>query len=511
MALSDFGLSSVVGIAASAGLFLSLVSLYTISRLAYNNWFHPLAHIPGPISASASGLTYNLHMRNGTIIPWLMDLHKKYGDVVRVNPTEVSFISGDTAWQDIYGFRTGKNKTGAYLKDRSWFAKPVVKTYSLIVADEPTHSRMRRNLSHAFSDKALRDQEGIVQGFVDLLVHRLHEQVQNNVYAIDIMRWYNYTTFDIITDLTFGEPLYCLRDKDYHPWVNMVFASAKAISLLVAKRNFPIFAYYDRIKGIFCPKPDAIKQRKKFFELATQKVTNRLERETMRPDFMSYVVKSQAIEAKALTREEIDTNAVLFLVAGSETTATMLSGTTYLLLKNPAVYAKLVHEIRSRFNTQSDITFDEVNKLDYMIACLQEGLRYYPPAPTGFPRVVPQGGDTISGHYIPEGTSVYVSQYAASHSESNWTDPEAYAPERWLGDKRYKDDKRTAINPFSFGPRNCLGKNLAYAEMRLILAKVLFNFDLELVDKSADWIKQQKVFVLWEKGSLMVKLNPVQR
>lgn len=60
-------------------------------------------------------------MRNGNIVPWIKDQHDKYGDAVRLAPNEVSFISGETAWPDIYGFRTGKYKnTGAYLKDRSW-------------------------------------------------------------------------------------------------------------------------------------------------------------------------------------------------------------------------------------------------------------------------------------------------------------------------------------------------------------------------------------------------------
>lgn len=154
-------------------------------------------------------------MREGTILPWVEKLHQLYGDVVRVAPGEISFISGETAWQDIYGFRTGKHKnTGPYLKDRMWFPLPVNGTYSIIASDEATHSRMRRNSAHAFSDKALREQEGIIQGFVDLLVHRLHEQIQDGEEAVDIMRWYNYTTFDVIADLTFGEPLYCLRDKE---------------------------------------------------------------------------------------------------------------------------------------------------------------------------------------------------------------------------------------------------------------------------------------------------------
>lgn len=104
-----------------------------------------------------------------------------------------------------------------------------------------------------------------------------------------------------------------------------------------------------------------------------------------------------------------------------------------------------------------------------------------------------------------------MSQYPANHSSRNWTDPDAFVPERWMGDERYKDDNHASMNAFSFGPRNCLGKNLAYAEMRLIAAKVLFNFDLELQDAFTDWMEGQKVFTLWEKPSLMVKLHPFQR
>ncbi|ORY00610.1 cytochrome P450 monooxygenase-like protein [Clohesyomyces aquaticus] len=518
----DFRLFSPTGIAFSVGAFTVLVALYTLGTAIYNVYFHPLSHIPGPLLSRASPIPYVLHTRSGNIVKWIRLLHEQYGDVVRVTPTDVSFISGETAWQDIYGFHTGKQAKGAYLKDRTWFARPMNNTWSMIQSDEATHSRMRRNLSHAFSDKALRDQEGIIQGFVNLLVSRLHDEANANK-VVDIMSWYNYTTFDVIADLTFGEPLYCLRDRGYHPWVNMVFGALKAIGFIATRAKYPIVNYYDIIKTkLGPPQADLTQKRKEFFKLSADKVTQRLEKETDRPDFMHHVLKNQAVPEKAMTREEIDSNANLMLIAGSETTATMLSGTTFLLLKNPKVYAKLVHEIRSKFSSQDQITIDEVSKMEYLIACLQEGLRYYPPVPTGFPRIVPKGGDRISGHYIPEGMAVYMSQHAANHSSRNYKDPDAYVPERWLGAAEYESDNRAATQPFSFGSRNCLGKNshdlmitavcfsLAYAEMRLIMAKVLWNFDLELVDSKVDWFNQ-KVFTLWDKAPLKITLKPVQR
>ena len=348
-------------------------------------------------------------MRNGTVIRWLQQLHEKYGDAVRVNPTEVSFISGETAWQDIYGVRTGKHKTGAYLKDRTWYLPPPNGAWSLLGADEEDHARMRRSISHAFSDKALREQEGVIQGFVDLLVQRLNDQLDEGKGAVDLTRWYNFTTFDIITDLTFGESVYCLRDKEYHPWVSVVFGALRLLGFLAAQRKSALFFYRDRLfKWLFSGTDMAkagFELRKSFWANTAQKMTDRLEKGSHRPDFISHILANQSSKEKSMSREEIDSNSVLFLVAGSETSATLLSGLTFLLCSDERCYRKLVQEVRGRFESQGEITIKAVSELDYLGACLQEALRYYPPVPTGFPRIVPSGGDMISGRYIPEGVS----------------------------------------------------------------------------------------------------------
>jgi cytochrome P450 len=397
-------------------------------------------------------------VRAGSIATWVKEVHEKYGDAVRLAPNEVSFTSGETAWPDIYGFRSGKYKTtGAYLKDSTWFPKPSNGVHSMLASNEADHRRVRRNLSHAFSDKALREQEQLIMQYVDLLVYRLEEHAEAGK-PVDMMSWYNYATFDIICDLTFGEPLYCLRDSVEHNWIRTVIDSVQSFGPSSVKRKYPLFDYYDKAINYFADNTTSMRVRLDFLRKSQEKVTNRLEKGTSRPDFFSYVIKNMKNEGKSLSRDEMDSNAMLFLTAGSETTATALSGTTYLLLNNPDKYAKLVHEIRSKFSSADHITIEEVNKLEYMIACLQEGLRRYPPIPTAFPRVVPPGGDHISGHFIPGGTTVYVSQHATYHSSRNFKNPNKYAPERWLGDEEYKDDVRESFNPFSFGPRNCLGK-----------------------------------------------------
>jgi cytochrome P450 len=211
-------------------------------------------------------------------------------------------------------------------------------------------------------------------------------------------------------------------------------------------------------------------KRREFGHKASAKVSKRLAQlendgDDGKPDFFGQIVRNQASAEKRLSRAEMDCNAVTFLMAGSETTATTLSGFTFFVLRHPQVYAKLVHEIRSSFTSLADINIEKATQLEYMTACIQETLRVYPPVATGFPRVVPKGGSNISGHYIPEDMSVYVSQHAAYMSPRNFKDAEKFVPERWLSGaagEEYKDDKKEVWNPFSFGPRNCMGKKYVF-------------------------------------------------
>ena len=125
-------------------------------------------------------------------------------------------------------------------------------------------------------------------------------------------------------------------------------------------------------------------------------------------------------------------------------------------------------------------------------------------------RIVTPGGALIAGQYVPAGTSVAMQQYAACRSELNFHRPDKFLPERWLGEAEFKDDRRNASQPFSVGIRNCIGRQLAYAEMRLTLARVIWRFDLELDCGrmgDRDWLLTQPVWVLWYKSPLWVRLT----
>jgi len=99
---------------------------------------------------------------------------------------------------------------------------------------------------------------------------------------------------------------------------------------------------------------------------------------------------------------EMEHNGSLLIIAGSETTATVLSGVTFLLLTNPHTMRKLEDEIITAFGSDDEINILAVQNLSYINACLDEGLRMYPPTPAGSVRIVPKGGALINGQHVPE-------------------------------------------------------------------------------------------------------------
>ncbi|KJK61356.1 Cytochrome P450 [Aspergillus parasiticus SU-1] len=485
-----------VGFYLGLGVLLSILYLFAV--IVYNIYFHPLAKFPGPKSYAATRIPYFQALLGGQIGQAIKDLHQRYGEVVRIAPNELSFIDGE-AWKAIYGTRPGHKQKP---KDVRYYPPTAGGVPSIVVSNDEDHSRFRRTLSHAFSETSLRAQEPLVNSYIDLLIQRLHEHCEAGSKPLDMVAWYNFTTFDIIGDLAFGEPFNCLHNSAYHKWVSMIFSNIRYGTYGNLARRFPGSKFLLRLIT-----PTRIANGRNWhIELTKEKVKGRLEKSNDRMDFYGHILKQKDTE-RAMSFDEMVTNGSTLIVAGSETTATLLSAVTFYLLKNERVLGKLQQEIRASFESEKDITVTACNQLEYLNAVLTEGLRIFPPAPTGLPRIVDGEGDMIAGKWVPGGTIVSIPHLAAFHSASNFTDPESFIPERFLGDPRFANDSKTVLQPFSFGPRNCIGRNLANAEMRLILARVLYNFDLELDVRSENW-SQQETYILWNKPGLYVRLRP---
>lgn len=112
---------------------------------------------------------------------------------------------------------------------------------------------------------------------------------------------------------------------------------------------------------------------------------------------------------------------------------------------------------------------------------------------------------------FPTQTVVAVAGYIANHFECNFHNPFEFVPERWLEGKdrpaEYANDKLVTAQAFSYGPRSCLGKSLAYVEMRSILARFVWHFDCEMLPETDGWKERQKTFIIWNKLPLMMRLS----
>ncbi|KAF2710597.1 cytochrome P450 [Pleomassaria siparia CBS 279.74] len=489
-------------------VFLSTI-VYGVLLGLYNTTLHPLRSYPGPFLWRAYQWPFQRSIISGRFPFDTLELHKKYGHVVRVAPWELSYTDSK-ALKTIYGHHNpATDGYSEFEKDRMEYQKSPNGVYSILAAYGPDHGRFRRLLSHSFSEKGMRDMQPRIQSFVQLLVKGLRESAQSGGYT-DILEWYNWTTFDMIGDLAFGESFHCLELKRTDPWIAAIFGTVKVLSWISTIRRYKLGSLIPYLT------PKKLLEFRLFnLQRNRQKIDERTALGTDRGDFWDNVIeKSDFEKGTGMTKEEMVSNASILVLGGSETTATLLSGTTYLLLMNPEKMKKLLEEVRGAYKHDDEIDLLSVGKLEYMLAVFDEAMRIYPPVPNQGNRVVPPNGAMVAEKWVAGGTSLQVQQYASSHSPANFHLPESFVPERWLSSPppEFANDDRTARASFSLGPRNCIGRNLAYAEMRLILAKVCYNFDLELDEKrSGEWIAEQKIFGLWEKGPLWVKLTEVKK
>lgn len=340
---------------------------------------HPLAKVPGPWYYAVTDLFYVRRHVRGDWDFHLIELHNKYGPAVRYTSHEVSFNTAE-AWNTIYGHK--KHPSQTFNKDPVFYQQPNKTVPSIIDADNDDHRRMRRVLAHAFSEKALRGQEELVQSYVDLFINQLRSRSAGGSGSgepVNMVLWYNFCTFDLIGDLTFGKSFGMLEKGVYHPWVAMIFESIRMLTLATTLNRY---TFLRPLTSLLMPKELA----NSFAEHA------RLSRETAlqrihsgpgdREDFMSYILRNNTDgddeKTKAhggLSEDEIAENASVLITAGSETTATQLSGATYFLLTNRDKYDILVAEIRGAFDKEEDITIMTVGKLEYLLAVLSESFR----------------------------------------------------------------------------------------------------------------------------------------
>jgi cytochrome P450 len=371
------------------------------------------------------------------------------------------------------------------------------------------HTRFRKAIAPAFSEKAVKLQEPIIIQYIDLLIQNLRTKVEESKTkseVIDVVRWINFATFDIISDLGWGESFHCLETQNYHPWMTVIL-QFQALLIGAAINHYPVLK---TLLSYITP-ASALAGLRLVLETSKKNVQAGLARKTDRPDMMSYILShNETSPLTRMTEDEMIANSMAVIVAGSETLTATLAGTINALLTQDTKRETFVKEIKSSFRGEAEITIQLTKMLPYLTAVLQEGLRLSPPIPDNMHRSVPKGGATIAGHYLPEGVVVGIPCYATFRSATNFSRPDEFVPERWLPEQQqnFKGDRKEAYNPFSLGAHGCLGQQLAWAEMRVILARLVWNFDFEIPEEKKPLVwESQKIFWAWEKENVDVRLS----
>jgi hypothetical protein len=206
----------------------------------------------------------------------MLEMHNRYGPVVRVAPNELTFIS-PAAFRDIHGHpKPGQPELDKDKKFYSGMGEP-----TLLLSSKEYHAYLRKLLAHGFSDAALRAQESALKQYLDTLMDRLEVESHNGQQALDLVQWYNVRTvhctimhaeatdtthqffvFDVIAYLStaptppispascllcilaYGESLDCLTNSELHVWVRSMLRLGKPLAFSQASERLPVFLRY---------------------------------------------------------------------------------------------------------------------------------------------------------------------------------------------------------------------------------------------------------------------------
>lgn len=278
-------------------------------------------------------------------------------------------------------------------------------------SDDADHSRIRKSLWRAFSPHALKTREEFLLSHVDLFIEKLEATIRRveridtaaespSIAEIDIVKWFDFIAFDLVSDLTLGEPFGCLQSTTYHPFVSLMCSHVKALGLIYSIRFYPVL--YKLLLRLL--PQSLLEESNRYNDFVELKVRRRLS-DAPKCDDHDIISFLQGGEEDHEARiGEITETLSTLIIAGSETTATVLSGTINHLCKNPDTLRQLVKEVRS-FHTPSDMTPLALIQLPFLSAVLKEGLRMCHPICVGLHRVVPPQGAKIDNHWVPGNVS----------------------------------------------------------------------------------------------------------
>ena len=360
---------------------------------------------------------------------------------------------------------------------------PHTKYLSMHEQVTPYVKAVRRVYTAAFQSKNLKATMPKIQGIIKNVITVIESARENG--PIDVQRLFVSMTLDIIGAVAFDANLGGLD------------GSREMLDLILAAGYITREIFRNPLKSVYCklfPYSKAGRHR----SLIVGKLRNEwklLTDEILARDDPVNGEEPIWYGMKHLTdpetKKRVDYDLLLAevagaVIAGMDTTGHQLSWIFALLATRPDVVNKILDELEHQGlygSTRRDLQFEDLSNLDYLNAVVKEGMRVAHVSSSNFRRRVPTDMN-ILGYRIPKGTLIVQPGNRAFNIDTDWSDPESFKPERWLGDD--DDICRSHNLQFSTGPRDCPGQKLAMLEMRVAIAVILQKYEVSLVGSYAD-------------------------
>ncbi|KAL1924864.1 uncharacterized protein VTP21DRAFT_4518 [Calcarisporiella thermophila] len=453
------------GLVCSTGGFRMVAAVATTAlvgsvaaRVIYSTFFCPLRHIPGPFLVRISDMFLYWPRSNGKIHEVLERMHRQYGPVVYYGPGKVSVA-------DVQAIKPILER---YPKARRYaaLARVLGREDLFTVIDPDKHHHLRRIFSPAFSLAYLNSLEQYIHLRIKSMLNHIRAACNHpdEDAVVDMWGLLQRLALDVIGETSFGESFYTIENGS-HPLPQSVRTVMKKTAICAL------------VPGISCLvniKPE-LQYTEEFMNARIR--TRRECVEEKRKDLLQFLLDARDNKQNNLDDIDVLRQAVIFLIAGSDSTAITMFNTLLFLIKHPETLQRLRLELNEAVcNVKEEVPPHEILKnLDFLNAVLKETMRLRPIVVAGVAREAPEDVE-ILGYAIPKGTSVIANLSWVQTDPKVWgADTLEFRPERFL--EEYPKD---AFYPFSAGTRNCIGQNFAMIELRSAVAALLLHFDIEL-------------------------------
>ncbi|GLA17559.1 orf2 [Aspergillus niger] len=445
-----------------AGCVLAL----SLTTIVYRTVTNPLSHIPGPQISKWSSLIEQYYWFAGTKVEYVDYLHRKYGPIVRVTPTEVDIC-------DLPAVREIHRVRGGYLKSEWYKSLTPPGVTSLLTLIEPAqYSEWRRLLAGPLSDTSLGKVEPMVTNHVHATIDRIASDLQSQGVS-DLYKWWTYMATDVVSELSFGEPIGLLARPKETAWV-MDYLDKVGI-MHAWRTTFPFVFVLGRVMPIH-PFQHAIQAIGLLGKWARQSIQQYRQHIQEQPESPKPTLFTKLFKTGKFDHFQLTYLAGSYITAGSHTTAVTLLYLIYAICSDNEVRQKLLAEIRT---LPENFRHDELRHLPYLNQVITETLRKYAVVSSALPRVVPAGGATLAGYYLPGGTTVSTQAYTLHRNEAIFPNPEKYKPNPKFDPSRWESptqEMKDAYMPFGGASRMCIGNSLALMEIRLTTTLFLRRF-----------------------------------